>query len=100
MKDLGPLSYFLGIVVTRTSNTMFLCQEKYAQEILARANMSSCKSATTPVDSKSKLSVASGSPIADPTSYMSLAGALQYLTITEPDIPYAVQKIYLFMHDP
>ncbi|GKD56091.1 ribonuclease H-like domain-containing protein [Tanacetum coccineum] len=30
----------------------------------------------------------------------SLAGALQYLTFTRPDISYAVQQVCLFMHDP
>jgi hypothetical protein len=29
-----------------------------------------------------------------------LAGALQYLTITRPDIAYAVQQVCLHMHDP
>jgi len=30
----------------------------------------------------------------------SLAGALQYLTFTRPDIAYAVQQVCLHMHDP
>lgn len=100
MSDLGPLSYFLGIAVTRTPNYMLLSQQKYAQEILERAGMSSCKPAATPVDTKSKLSANSGSPFRDPTLYRSLAGALQYLTFTRPDIAYAVQQVCLFMHDP
>ena len=29
MKDLGPLSYFLGIVVTRHASGLFLSQKKY-----------------------------------------------------------------------
>jgi hypothetical protein len=29
-------------------------------------------------------------PVRDPTAYRSLAGALQYLTFTRPDIVYAV----------
>ncbi|XP_021771491.1 uncharacterized protein LOC110735610 [Chenopodium quinoa] len=37
MTDLGPLNYFMGIVVTRTPSYMFLSQKKYAQEILERA---------------------------------------------------------------
>ena len=100
MKDLGSLSYFLGIAITRTLDTMFLCQQKYAREILARADMSSCKATSTPVDAKSKLSVVSGKHVTDPTSYRRFAGALQYLTITRPDLSYAVQQICLFMHDP
>nr|GFC40757.1 ribonuclease H-like domain-containing protein [Tanacetum cinerariifolium] len=41
-----------------------------------------------------------GDPVSDPTLYRSLAGALQYLTFTRTDISYAVQQIYLYMHDP
>jgi len=43
MKDLGPLNYFLGIVVTRHSGDLFLSQRKYAEEIIDRADMTSCK---------------------------------------------------------
>ncbi|KAL7607916.1 hypothetical protein Lser_V15G11989 [Lactuca serriola] len=100
MTDLGPLSYFLGIAVMRTKNTMFLSQRKYVKEILKRANMETCKPVTTPVDANSKLSLHAGDPMADPSLYRSLAGALQYLTFTRPDIAYAVQQICLFMHAP
>ena len=68
MKDLGSLLYFLGIAITRTLDTMFLCQQKYAQETLAREDMSSCKVASTLVDTNAKLSAASGKHVVDPTS--------------------------------
>ncbi|XP_021749530.1 uncharacterized protein LOC110715275 [Chenopodium quinoa] len=100
MTDLGPLSYFLGIAVTRTPSYLLLSQEKYAQEILERAGMGSCKPTATPVVTKSKLSAEAGPPFRDPTLYRSLAGALQYVTFTRPDIAYAVQQVCLFMHDP
>ncbi|GJZ96689.1 ribonuclease H-like domain-containing protein [Tanacetum coccineum] len=41
-----------------------------------------------------------GVPVQDPTLYHSLAGGLQYLTFTCPDLSYAVQQICLYMHDP
>ncbi|XP_021753589.1 uncharacterized protein LOC110718960 [Chenopodium quinoa] len=100
MTDLGPLNYFLGIAVTRTLSHTFLSQQKYAQEIIERAGMASCKPAATPVDTQSKLSTETGPEFHDPTLYRSLAGALQYLTFTHPDIAYAVQQVCLFMHDP
>ncbi|XP_021741374.1 uncharacterized protein LOC110707661 [Chenopodium quinoa] len=100
MTDLGPLSYFLGIAVTRTPLYLFLSQQKYAQEILERVGMASCKPAATPVDTQSKLSAKTGPKSHDPTLYRSLAGVLQYLTFTCPDIAYAVQQVCLFMHDP
>ncbi|GJS05092.1 ribonuclease H-like domain-containing protein [Tanacetum coccineum] len=52
-----------------------------------------CNPCCTPVDTDSKLA-AIGDPISDPTLYRRLAGALQYLTFTWPDISYAVQQLY------
>ncbi|KAJ9565690.1 hypothetical protein OSB04_001656 [Centaurea solstitialis] len=100
MKDLGSLTYFLGISVTRTGDKMFLSQQAYAKDILHRAAMDSCKPVPTPVDTQSKLSDSSGPLFDDPTTYRSLAGALQYLTFTRPDITYAVQQICMHMHSP
>ncbi|GJT89632.1 ribonuclease H-like domain-containing protein [Tanacetum coccineum] len=77
--------------LTRDSSGMFLSQRKYAMEILERAHMVGCNPSRTPVDTKSKLGD-SGTPVADPTLYRSLAGSLQYLTFTRPDITYAVHQ--------
>ncbi|KAI3684681.1 hypothetical protein L6452_33906 [Arctium lappa] len=100
MTDLGKLTYFLGISVTRTPQSMFLSQRKYAEDIINRAKMNNFKLVVTPIDSKSKLSAHVGDPVEDPSLYRSLAGALQYLTFTRTDIAYAVQHICLFMHAP
>ncbi|XP_019105490.2 uncharacterized mitochondrial protein AtMg00810-like [Beta vulgaris subsp. vulgaris] len=100
MKDLGALSYFLGIAVTRHAGGLFLSQRQYASDIIDRAGMSNCKPSATPVDTKPKLGVTSTTLYADPSYYRSLAGALQYLTFTRPDISYAVQQVCLYMHDP
>ncbi|XP_071727751.1 uncharacterized mitochondrial protein AtMg00810-like [Rutidosis leptorrhynchoides] len=77
----------------------FFSQRQYATEIIERANMSTCHPCRTPVEPGAKLT-AHGPPVKNPTLYRSLAGALQYLTFTRPDISYAVQHICLFMHDP
>ncbi|XP_022032108.1 uncharacterized mitochondrial protein AtMg00810-like [Helianthus annuus] len=100
MKDLGPLSFFLGISVTRTKDTMFLSQHAYAQDIIEWAGMRSCNPVSTPVDTHSKLGAAAGEDFDNPTLYRSLAGALQYLTFTHPDISYAVQQVRMHMHAP
>ncbi|GJT00676.1 ribonuclease H-like domain-containing protein [Tanacetum coccineum] len=99
MKDLGSLNYFLGISAQRSTSGLFLSQSKFAEEILERAHMQHCNPCRTPVDTESKLG-SNGDPIIDPTLYRSLAGALQYLTFTRPDISYAVQQVCLYMHDP
>ncbi|GKB60235.1 ribonuclease H-like domain-containing protein [Tanacetum coccineum] len=97
--DLGSLNYFMGISVTRDSTGMFLSQHKYVVEILKRAYMANCNPSWTPVDTESKLGD-DGDLVSDPNLYRSLAGSLQYLTFTRPDISYEVQQVCLYMHDP
>ncbi|GKC91709.1 ribonuclease H-like domain-containing protein [Tanacetum coccineum] len=80
----------------RTVLRMFLSQRKYAIVILERAHMVNCNPSQTPVDTESKLGV-DGDPM---TLYRSLAGSLQYLTVTRPNISYAMQHVCLYMHDP
>ncbi|GJS23513.1 ribonuclease H-like domain-containing protein [Tanacetum coccineum] len=99
MTNLGSLNYFLGISVTRDSSRMFFSQKKYVVEILERAHMANCNPYRTPVDTESKLGN-DGDPVSNPNLYRSLAGFLQYLTFTRPDISYAVQQVCLHMHDP
>ncbi|GJU23555.1 ribonuclease H-like domain-containing protein [Tanacetum coccineum] len=98
MIDLGPLNYFLGISAVRHPIGLFLSQKKYALQLLERAHMVKCNPSRTPVDTDSKLG-ADGVPVQDPTLYRSLAGGLQYLTFTRPDLSYAVQQVCLYMHD-
>ncbi|XP_021994961.1 uncharacterized mitochondrial protein AtMg00810-like [Helianthus annuus] len=100
MTVLGMLHHFLGIAVQPQKNGLFLSQSTYAADILSRANMTSCNPVSTPVEVGSKLSATQGAPFEDGSLYRSLAGALQYLTITRPDISYVVQQICLFMHAP
>ncbi|GKA33081.1 ribonuclease H-like domain-containing protein [Tanacetum coccineum] len=99
MTDLGSLNYFLGVSAQRSKSGLFLSQSKFVEEILERAHMQHCNLCKTPVDTESKLG-SDGDPVSDPTLYRSLAGALQYLTFTRPDISYDVQQICLYMHDP
>jgi hypothetical protein len=62
--------------------------------------MANCKPAATPVDTKPKLSVDEGALASNASFYRSIAGALQCLTLTRPDIAYAVNQACLFMHAP
>ena len=100
MTDLGALHHFLGISVTRSSQGLFLSQRQYALDLLQCADMAECHSTATPVDTHAKLSAQDGAKLQDGSEYRSLAGALQYLTLTRPDLAYAVQQVCLFMHDP
>jgi hypothetical protein len=100
MTDLDALHHFLGINVTTTTHAMFPSQEQNTLEILDRAGMLNCKPISTPVDMSAKLSVDTGPLFLDPSLYRSLVDALQYITLTLPDLSYAVQQCCMFMHAP
>jgi hypothetical protein len=100
MTDLDPLQHFLGISVQRTNDGLFLSQHQYAADLLDQANMTQCNPCLMPADTKSKPSITDGHPLDNPTEYRSLTGALQYLTLTRPDICFAIQQACLFMHSP
>jgi histone deacetylase 1/2 len=102
IKDLGALKFFLGVQVTRDAGGFFLTQSQYAEDVLERAGMMNCKPASTPADTKLKLSLQDGKPLFDQDAsfYRSIVGALQYLTLTRPDVAYAVNQACLYMHAP
>jgi hypothetical protein len=102
LKDLGDLHYFLGIEVNKVSDGLILTQEKYASDVLKRVGMSDCKPVTTPMSTSEKLSVHEGDLLGpnDATQYRSVVGALQYLTLTRPDISFSVNKVCQFLHAP
>ncbi|GJX77762.1 ribonuclease H-like domain-containing protein [Tanacetum coccineum] len=74
MTDIGSLNYFFGISAQRSKFGLFLCQSKFAEEILERAHMQHCNTCKTPMDTKSKLG-SDGDPVSDPTLYRSLTDA-------------------------
>jgi histone deacetylase 1/2 len=102
LKDLGELHYFLGIKVKRVNNGIVLTQEKYASDLLKRVGMSDCKSVSTPLSTSEKLSLYEGILLdpEDATRYRSIVRALQYLTLTRPDIAFSVNKVCQFLHAP
>ncbi|CAL9019273.1 unnamed protein product [Prunus brigantina] len=59
----------------------------------------SAKPTENPVNSKEKLSL-DGELLSDVGQYQRLVGKLTYLTITRPDITYAVSLVSQFMHAP
>ncbi|CAN6676787.1 unnamed protein product [Malus baccata var. baccata] len=99
LKDLGTLKYFLGIEMATSQKGLFLNQRKYVLDLLKDADMVDCKPARTPLDSKLQLDMQSKAPT-NLTDYQKLVGKLIYLTITRPDISYAVSIASQFMHAP
>ena len=100
VKDLGALSYFLGIEATRSSKGLHLMQRKYITDLLKRTNMLDAKPVSTPMSASPKLTLSSGHTLDDGKEYRAVIGSLQYLAFTRPDIAFAVNKLSQFMHKP
>lgn len=62
--------------------------------------MDGVKDVTTPLSAFVSLKLANGSPSMDSTEYRRVIDALQYLSLTLPDISFAVNKFSQFMHCP
>ncbi|RVX20052.1 Retrovirus-related Pol polyprotein from transposon RE2 [Vitis vinifera] len=100
MKDLGPLKYFLGIEVSRSSEGIFLSQRKYALDLLQETGMSGCQPVNTPIVEGLKLCVESNQVSIDKERYQRLVGRLMYLAHTRPDLAYALSVVSQYMHNP
>ncbi|CAL5368182.1 unnamed protein product [Camellia sinensis] len=98
MTDLGRMTFFLGMQVHQKQNEIFLCQHKYAKEILKKFNMQECKPTATPMNQKEKFCKEDGAEKVDERLYRSLIGCLMYLTATRPDIMHAVSLLSRYMH--
>ncbi|XP_021736577.1 uncharacterized protein LOC110703136 [Chenopodium quinoa] len=100
MKDLGPLKYFLGIKVARSSSGLFLCQRKYTLDIISETGLLGAKPSGFPMEQNHKLAHASGELLKNPEAYCRLVGRLIYLAVTRPDLAYSVHILSQFMHEP
>ncbi|XP_025636079.1 uncharacterized mitochondrial protein AtMg00810-like [Arachis hypogaea] len=100
LKDLGEMSFSLGIEAERTvTGSLVLKQTKYIRDLLKRVDMVSAKAIPTPMISNLKLTT-SGAVFDEPSLYRSIVGGLQYATITRPDIAFAVNEVSQFLHTP
>ncbi|XP_020678236.1 uncharacterized protein LOC110096559 [Dendrobium catenatum] len=100
MRNLGSLSQFLGIQTTKTENGFILHQQAYAKSIIQRAGMDTAKPVATPISCKTTITSKSQDPYDQPQLYRQILGALQYLTLTRPDIQFAVQQLCQHMQNP
>jgi hypothetical protein len=100
VKDLGPIHYFIGIEVLHDVNGLFLSQKQYILDLLKRSNMVNAKSVTSPMSSSTTLTRFDSEAFGDPSLYRSIVGSLQYLSLTRPDVSFAVNKVCQFLQRP
>jgi hypothetical protein len=101
LKDLGPVSTYLGIEISRNEEgrVLYLSQEKYALKLIRKFGMQSAAPCDTPIVVGHDLTNVSG-PQGKPKEcdYPQLVGALMYLMVcTRPDLAYAISVLARFM---
>ncbi|KAL5557871.1 hypothetical protein UlMin_034082 [Ulmus minor] len=100
LKDLGDLKYFLGLEIARSAAGICLSQRKYVLDLLSDFGYLGCKPASTPMKPNLQLSLEDGENVSDVSMYRRLIGRLLYLTLTRPDISYAVNRLSQFLSKP
>ncbi|GJR23347.1 integrase [Tanacetum coccineum] len=93
LKDLGPLNYFLGIEIVSHVSGILLFQKKYILELLQSAGLSNCNPVSSPMVTSSSLSLDDSTAFSNLVKYRQVVGSLQYVTLSRPDIAFAVNKV-------
>jgi transposase InsO family protein len=105
MTDLGPISYYLGMSVTRdrAARTITLSQKGYLQKVLHTFGFEEARPAATPMEPGIRLEKETAQP-AEPEAvqqYQSAIGSLMYaMTGTRPDVAFAVSTVSQFAQNP
>ncbi|XP_013615307.1 PREDICTED: uncharacterized mitochondrial protein AtMg00810-like, partial [Brassica oleracea var. oleracea] len=100
MKDLGKMHYFLEIQAIIHESCLFLSQERYARDLLAVAGMTDCALVNTPLPLQLSKAPHQDKKFENPSYFRSLAGNLQYLMLTRPDLQFSVNYVCQKMHEP
>lgn len=100
MKDLGDVSYFLGLEINRSEAGFFVSQKKYALDLIASCGLSDATALKLPMDVHLRLSHTDGEYLQNSHPYQRIMGKLIYLTISRPDICFTVNILTQFMQHP
>lgn len=97
MRDLGDVSYFLGIKIRKIKDGMFLSQESYLKKVLKKFKLDSSKPVDTPLEPRPDLEICDQPSVPDSCPYRSAIGSLMYSCMsTRPDFCTAVNLFSQF----
>jgi hypothetical protein len=100
MSMMGELTFFLGIQVKQTKQGTFVHQVKYINDLMKKFNMAELKPVSTPMSSAASLGPDEDGEAVDQREYRIMIGSLLYLTVTWPDIQFAVGLCAFFEASP
>ncbi|GJX64973.1 putative ribonuclease H-like domain-containing protein [Tanacetum coccineum] len=90
MSSMGELTFFLRLQVKQKADGIFISQDKYVAEILKKFNFVNVKTASTPIETQKPLVKDEEAIVVDVHLYRFMIGSLMYLTVSRPDIMFAV----------
>nr|GEV85303.1 hypothetical protein [Tanacetum cinerariifolium] len=90
MSSMGELTFFLGLQVNQKDDGIFINQDKYVAEILRKFGFTNVNSASTPIETEKPLLKDPDGEDVDVHIYRSMIRSLMYLTLSRPDIMFAV----------
>ena len=100
IKDLGRLSFFLGIEASYSTHGIILTRCKFSQELIRASSFEDLKPHITPLPLNYKMSTTASPPLSNPIIYRTLVGKLKFPTHTHPDLSYSVQALSQHMQHP
>ena len=95
MKDLGEISWFLGIEFRVTEEGIYMNQSRYIKNILKKYGMEDCNSRATPCESRlDKYDQETNNTPEEVRTYRGIVGSLIYaMTCSRPDLSFVVTKL-------
>lgn len=101
--DIGDAGSYLGLQITRdrARRSIFISQQPNARDLVARYNMTECKTRSTPLPYDAKLCKGGSEPLEETTKFARLVGELSYLAVyTRPDLSKAVNSLARYISCP
>nr|GEW83224.1 hypothetical protein [Tanacetum cinerariifolium] len=98
LKDLRPLNYSLGIEIVPRVSGILLSQKKYILELLQSFGLSNCNLVSSLMVTSISLSLDDSTAFSNLVICRQVVGSLQYVTLSRPDIAFAVNKVCQYMH--
>jgi hypothetical protein len=100
MSMMEELTFFLGIQVKQMKQGTFVHQAKYTKDLMKKFNMAELKPVSILMSSAASLGLDEDGEVVDQREYKSMIGSLMYLTVTRPDIQFAVGLCARFQSSP
>jgi hypothetical protein len=98
--DLDSVQRYLGVEFHRSPSGIFLTQKEYILSMLQEFGMQDSRIKHIPLPSGTVLLSNIDSPFVDPHEYCRIVGKLIFLTMTRPDLAYAVSFVSQYMSQP